>query len=77
MSGIESVNDLQSASCPTTLIDVLINIAERSRLTCVFPAQRSAWWRLDNCFRDQAVTNAAQMAGLLSGADLPVVPPGD
>jgi hypothetical protein len=24
MSGIESVNDLQSASCPTTLIDVLI-----------------------------------------------------
>jgi hypothetical protein len=35
MSGIESVNDLQSASCPTTLIDVLINIAERSRLTCV------------------------------------------
>jgi hypothetical protein len=30
---------------------------------------------VDNCFRDQAVTNAAQLAGLLSGADAPVVSP--
>jgi hypothetical protein len=30
---------------------------------------------VDTCFRDQAVTNAAQLAGLLSGADAPVVSP--
>jgi uncharacterized protein YecE (DUF72 family) len=29
---------------------------------------------MNNCYRDQAVTNAAQLAGLLSGADVPVVP---
>jgi hypothetical protein len=31
---------------------------------------------LDNCFRDQAVTNARQLAGLLSGVDASVVMPG-
>jgi hypothetical protein len=41
-----------------------------------FPAERSAQWRLDNCYWDQAVTNAAQLADLLSSADVPVVPPG-
>jgi hypothetical protein len=30
---------------------------------------------VDNCFRDQAVTNARQLADLLSGADAPVVSP--
>jgi uncharacterized protein YecE (DUF72 family) len=30
---------------------------------------------MNNCYRDQAVTNAAQLAGLLSSADVPVVPP--
>jgi uncharacterized protein YecE (DUF72 family) len=29
---------------------------------------------MNNCYRDQAVTNAAQLAGLLSSADVPVVP---
>ena len=57
------------------LIDVLINIAGRSALTCVFPAQHCAQWRLDNCYRDQAVTNARQLADLLSGADASVVSP--
>jgi uncharacterized protein YecE (DUF72 family) len=31
---------------------------------------------LNNCFRDQAVTNAQQLADLLSREDVPVVPPG-
>jgi uncharacterized protein YecE (DUF72 family) len=31
---------------------------------------------MNNCYRDQAVTNAAQLAGLLSSGDVPVVPPG-
>jgi uncharacterized protein YecE (DUF72 family) len=30
---------------------------------------------MNNCFRDQAVTNAAQLADLLSGADVPVASP--
>jgi hypothetical protein len=29
-----------------------------------------------DCYRDQAVTNAAQLAALLSSEDVPVVPPG-
>jgi hypothetical protein len=40
-----------------------------------FPVQRSAQSRLDNCYRDQAVTNARQLADLLSGADAAVVSP--
>jgi hypothetical protein len=56
-------------------IDVQITIAEPSVVSCVFPAQRSAQWRLDNCYRDQAVTNAAQLADLLGGADADVVSP--
>jgi hypothetical protein len=31
---------------------------------------------LDNCYRDQAVTNARQLADLLSGADESVPAPG-
>jgi uncharacterized protein YecE (DUF72 family) len=31
---------------------------------------------MNNCYRDQAVTNAAQLAGLLNSADVPVVPAG-
>jgi hypothetical protein len=30
---------------------------------------------MNNCYRDQAVTNAAQLADLLSRADAPVVSP--
>jgi hypothetical protein len=44
-------------------------------MTCVFPGQYSAEWRLDNRFRDQAVTNARQLADLLSGTDASVVSP--
>jgi hypothetical protein len=44
-------------------------------MTCVFPVQRSARRRLDNCYRDQAVTNAAQLADLLTREDAPLVPP--
>jgi hypothetical protein len=57
------------------LVDVRITIAGRSALTCVFPTQHSAWWRLDNCYRDQAVTNARQLADLLNSADASVVGP--
>jgi hypothetical protein len=45
-------------------------------VTCVSRVQHSAWWRLDNCFRDQAVTNARQLADLLSGANVPVAAAG-
>jgi hypothetical protein len=44
--------------------------------TCVFPVQHSAQSSVDNCHRDQAVTNAAQLADLLRGADVPAVSPG-
>ena len=40
-----------------------------------FPAQHSTHWDLDNGHRDQAVTNASQLADLLSGVDVPVVAP--
>jgi hypothetical protein len=36
------------------------------------PAQHGAWSRLDNCYRDQAVTNARQLADLLTSANVPV-----
>jgi hypothetical protein len=58
-----------------SLIDVRINIAGRSALTCVFPVQRSVRPSVDNCYRDQAVTNAARLADLLRAADLPVARP--
>jgi hypothetical protein len=56
-------------------IDVRINSAERSTLTCVFPGQRGAWWRLDNCYSDYATTNAQQLIDLLNSTNVPVVPP--
>ena len=31
---------------------------------------------MNNCYRDQAVTNAAQLADLLNREGVPVVPPG-
>jgi hypothetical protein len=60
---------------PRPPVDVQINIAGRSLMSCVFPVQHSAQWRLDNCYRDQAVTNAARLADLLRAADLPVARP--
>jgi len=57
------------------VIDVRITIAGRSLVSCIFPAQYSARRRLDNCYRDQAVTNARQLADLLSGADAVVMDP--
>ena len=57
------------------VIDVRITIARQSLATCVFPVQHSADWRLDNCYRDQAVTNAAQLADLLTSTDASVVAP--
>jgi len=44
-------------------------------MTCVLPAQHSAQWHLDNCYSDDAVTNARQLVGLLTGADAAVVSP--
>jgi hypothetical protein len=52
-----------------------MKLAERSALSCVSPARHGAFWRLDNCFRDQAVTDARQLAELLSSADALVVSP--
>lgn len=72
-----AVQERTGACAPAaTPVDVLINIAERSVLSCAFPAQRSARSSVDNCFRDQAVTNARQLADLLAGADALVVTPG-
>jgi hypothetical protein len=59
----------------TSVFDVRITIAERQRLSCAFPAQHSARSSLDNCFRDQAVTNARQLADLLTSADVHMAAP--
>jgi hypothetical protein len=57
------------------VIDVRITIARQSLATCVFPVQHSARWSVDNCYRDDAVTNARQLADLLSSEDASVVGP--
>jgi hypothetical protein len=44
-------------------------------LTCVSPGQHGAWWRLDNCYSDYAVTNARQLMDLLGGTDVSVASP--
>jgi hypothetical protein len=78
-AGLRKDQDAGSAALtpdlPARLIDVRINIAERSALSCVSPAQHSAQSSVDNCYRDQAVTNARQLADLLRGADASVVRP--
>jgi hypothetical protein len=56
--------------------DALITSARRSRSTCEVAGQHSARSSVDNCYRDQAVTNARQLAYLLSSADVPVALPG-
>jgi hypothetical protein len=63
------------ATSPSPPIDVRIDFAKRSTLACVFPGQRSASWRLDNCYSDYATTNAQQLMDLLNAADVEVVPP--
>jgi hypothetical protein len=55
--------------------DVPITSTRRSRSTWENTGQRSAQSSVDNCYRDQAVTNAAQLADLLSREDVPVVSP--
>jgi hypothetical protein len=50
-------------------------LAERSVSTWKNAGQRSVQLSVDNCFRDQAVTNAAQLADLLRGADALVLSP--
>jgi hypothetical protein len=50
-------------------------LSERCALTCGDAGQHSVRSSVDNCFRDQAVTNARQLADLLSGADAFVVGP--
>ena len=54
-------------------INVPITLAKRSAPTCEDAGQHSVQSSVDNCYRDQAVTNAAQLAGLLNSADVPVV----
>ena len=71
-----SVMTYQSTCLSAGLVDVRITFAGRSLMTGVFPVQHSARSGVDNCYRDQAVTNAAQLADLLSSADVPVVDPG-
>ena len=43
-------------------IDVQINITGRSPVTCAFPVQRSAWWRLDNCHLVPCVNSTRSMS---------------
>jgi hypothetical protein len=50
-----------------------ITSTERSRAACEDAGQHSASSGVDNCYRDQPVTNARQLADLLSAADAPVV----
>jgi hypothetical protein len=57
-------------------IDVPITSAKRSGSTCEYAGQRSAWPSVDNYYRVQAVTNAAELAELLNSADVPVAPAG-
>ena len=72
-----SIGSRFGGGCLAAPIDVRITIVGRWLVTCVFRGQRSAWWRLDNCHADKAVTNAKQLAGLLSRSDLVgVVKPG-
>jgi hypothetical protein len=49
--------------------------ARRSQSSGEHAGQHSVQSSVDNCFRDQAVTNAAQLADLLSSEDVPVVGP--
>jgi hypothetical protein len=56
--------------------DVPITSLRRSGSTWENAGQRSVQSSVDNCFRDQAVTNASQLADLLSSADVPVAAPG-
>jgi hypothetical protein len=51
------------------------NFGRTLRIDLQNAGQRSAQRRLDNCFTDQAVTNGARLAELLSGADASVVSP--
>ena len=55
--------------------DVPITSAKRSGLTCKDAGQHSVRSCVDNCYRDQAVTNARQLADLLSEAEVPLVAP--
>jgi hypothetical protein len=56
-------------------IDVPITFAVRSVPTRENAGQHSAQSSVDNCYRDQAVTNARQLADLLNSADAAVVGP--
>ena len=68
--------DLVKASWPRLSQERCPDNSRRTVLSDLrFPAERSACRRLDNCYRDQAVTNAAQLADLLSRAGAPVASP--
>jgi hypothetical protein len=51
--------------------------ARRFGWSCEVAGQHGVQSSVDNCYRDQAVTNAAQLADLLRGAEVPVAAPGD
>jgi hypothetical protein len=55
--------------------DVPITLARRFAWTCEHAGQHSVQPGVDNCYRDQAVTNARQLADLLTSADTSVVSP--
>jgi hypothetical protein len=44
-------------------------------MTCVLPVQHSARSSVDNCFPDEAVTNARQLMDRLGAAEVPVAAP--
>jgi hypothetical protein len=54
-------------------VNVPITSPGRSGMTWRNAGQRSAQSSVDNCFRDQAVTNAGQLADLLSSTNVPLV----
>ena len=50
-------------------------LAERVPIDHLADTGREVHILMNNCFRDQAVTNARQLADLLNRADVPVVAP--
>jgi hypothetical protein len=49
---------------------------DRVALRMRLPVHSALGSSVDNCYRDQGVTNAAPLADLLTSADVPVTPPG-
>ena len=77
LNGIEATRQIAKRS-PATRVLVLTMHSDEAYVNQMLKAGATGYLLKDSADVDliQAVTNAAQLAGLLSSADLPVVPPG-